>query len=369
MPVSTVVRFSDLIRQDRDLILRQWITEVMRVPGAKELDRPTLIDHMPQLIDDIWHGLRKQEDLDIANGNGNGTSEAHGVLRLHAGFDLVEVVAEYNVLREVLLEFAHTQSVSLDGHAGRLVHRTIDRAIAFAVRAYSEERTIEIQRRREEHLSFIVHDLKTPIAAIETSMLIFNSKYRVPDAPATRFLDIVSRNARRLHALVSTVLQEQQNLQRGFTSLEKREFDLWPLLQALAQDFEPLADSAHTEIRNNVPEDLSIYADAQAISRVFQNLLSNAIKHTRDGRISISGQRTGDRVELWVEDTGDGIATERFDKIFHKLETDGTDQGALGLGLAIVREIVEAHGGTVSVESRLGQGSKFTFVLPDATTP
>jgi two-component system phosphate regulon sensor histidine kinase PhoR len=366
MATSTLDRLSDLIRQDADLIVRQWTTEVMRVPSARDVDRPTLIDHMPDLVEEIWRGLRSHEQMAITNGNSNGASEAHGTLRFQTGFDLVEVVAEYNVLREVLLAFAEERGISLDGRPGRFVHRAIDHAIAFAVKAYAMEKTLEIQRRREEHFSFIVHDLKTPLAAIETSMLILD-KYREPNAPATRFLNVVRRNAHRLHALISNLLHEQGNLQAQITNLEKRDFDVWPLVQELIHDFQPLADAANTDISNTIPEDLSVYADAHAVSRVFQNLLGNAITHTKKGRIIVSGQRTDRGVDLSVEDTGDGIAPDRIDKIFEKLESDSTKDGALGLGLAIVKEIVEAHNGTVSVESVIGRGSRFKFTLPLAS--
>jgi len=333
----------------------------MRIPSARELEYPTLIDHMPDLLEQICKGLRRQEEKPIDSNGHNGLSEAHGALRFEAGFDLVEVVAEYNVLREVLLAFAQERGLSLDGSPGRLLHHYIDHAIAFAVKAYATEKTLEIQRRREEHLTFIVHDLKTPLAAIETSMVILEAN---PNAPSARFLDIVRRNARRLHALVSKLLQEQGNLQAQGTNLEKRDVDVWPLVQRLVNDFRLLADRAKIKVTNAVPEELAVYADAHAISRVFQNLLGNAIKHAPGGQITIGGRGTEQGVELWVQDTGEGIAPDRLDKIFEKLETDSTEEGALGLGLAIVKEIVEAHGGTITVESAIGKGAKFTFSLP-----
>jgi signal transduction histidine kinase len=365
MTTSTLTRISDLIRQNSQLILREWATEVMRIPSARDLDHPALIDHMPDLLEEIWRGLQRQEEVAIDSTDSNENSEAHGALRFQAGFDLVEVVAEYNVLREVLLAFAEERGISLDGDPGRFLHRRIDHAIAFAVKAFAVERTLETERRRQEHLSFIVHDLKTPLAAIETSLLILDTKYKDPGAPSGRFLGIVQRNARRMHALISQLLQNHSNLQTQTANLEKREFDVWPLVQELVHDFRPLADAVQTELVNDVPEDLTVTADARAVSRVFQNLLSNAIKHTKGGRIVIGGRKVDQRTELSVEDTGDGIATERIERIFEKLETDSTREGALGLGLAIVKEILEAHNGSVSVDSVVGQGSRFTFVLPD----
>src|SRR5581483_537067 len=177
MTSSTLALLSGLIQEEADGIIRQWIIQVMRIPNAREMDRPTLIDHMPDLLEEIWKTLRNHEEMAIESGDSNGNSEAHGALRFQEGFDLVEVVAEYNALRVVLLAFAQERGLSLDGKPGELLHRAIDHAIAFAAKAYATEKTLELQRRREEYFSFVVHDLKTPLSAIQMSMHILDTKY------------------------------------------------------------------------------------------------------------------------------------------------------------------------------------------------
>jgi signal transduction histidine kinase len=364
METASLTRLSDLVLNESASIIENWIIRVMRVPQARELDRPTLTDHMPHLIEQLGRTLRKHEDLIIDTSNGNDTSQVHGTLRFQEGFDVVEVVAEYNALREVLYEFAERQGISIAGPLARIVNRTIDHAIAFAVKAFATEKTIELQRRREEHLSFVIHDLKTPLAAIETAMWIVDTKFRDPAAPSAKFLDIVRRNARRLTTLVSQILQEQANLQTETMRLNKRECDVWPLVEALSRDCQPLADATRTAVVNEIGEDLSVVADPQALSRVFQNLLSNAIQHTQNGVIVIGGRRNESEAEFWVEDSGEGISPERIDKIFDKLETDRFAEGGLGLGLAIVKEIVEAHGGQVTVTSKPQEATRFRFTIP-----
>jgi signal transduction histidine kinase len=319
---------------------------------------------MPDLIQQLAQVLRRHEDIVIDPSNANGTSEMHGSLRFQEGFDVVEVVAEYNVLREVLYAFAESHGVPLNGSVAVIVNRTIDHAIAFAVKAYATGKTLELQRRREEHLSFVVHDLKTPLAAIETAMYIIDAKFNDPRAPSAKFLNMIRRNARRLTALVSQILQEQANLQAEIKELNKRECDVWPLVEELIRDCQPLADAAYTRVLNQVPEDMTITADPQRLARVFQNLLSNALRYTHKGQIIIGGRDVNSYAEFWVEDSGDGIPADRIDKIFDKLETDRATEGGLGLGLAIVKDIVEAHGGNVVVESELGKGARFRFVIP-----
>src|SRR5262249_22755270 len=101
------------------------------------------------------------------------------------------------------------------------------------------------------------------------------------------------------------------------------------------------------------------------ITQVFQNLLSNAIKYTAKGEITVGATVTEvNKVRCWVSDTGTGIAPDRLLKIFEKFETDPKKKGGLGLGLPIVKQIVEAHGGQIVVESEVGRGSTFSFTLP-----
>jgi len=110
---------------------------------------------------------------------------------------------------------------------------------------------------------------------------------------------------------------------------------------------------------------MSIVADAPLMAEVFQNLISNAIRYTHHGRISVGAQRIGNTVECWVEDSGKGVEPKRIERIFEKFETDSND--GQGLGLAIVKKIVEAHGGNVGVTSEFGKGSRFYFVIPQAS--
>jgi len=177
---------------------------------------------------------------------------------------------------------------------------------------------------------------------------------------------MLRRNIGRLDALIKRVLQEEGNLQLDDSpKVEKREFDLWSLVESIIQDLYPIATDVHTTLVNNVPNDMTIYADARLLGQVFQNLISNALKFTPNGRVIVGAQGANGFAQCWVEDTGAGIDAERRDKIFEKLETDQQpDKRGVGLGLAIVKQVVELHGGTVAVESRVGEGSTFTFEIP-----
>ena len=126
----------------------------------------------------------------------------------------MEVVAEYNILRELLSNIAERQNVDTTGDPNRILNRVVDRAVALAVDTYAKEKALEIQQRREEQLSFLIHDLKTPLSAIHAAGRILETSL-AGDTLTGRvgnMLDIVRRNALRLNALITTASQEQYNL-------------------------------------------------------------------------------------------------------------------------------------------------------------
>jgi signal transduction histidine kinase len=178
-------------------------------------------------------------------------------------------------------------------------------------------------------------------------------------------LETLRRNVGRMRALVKAVVREDARIDDAAELvLRRREFDLWPLVQGLVYDLRPLAAPAGTKLVNSVPEDLTVFADAPALSQVFQNLVSNAMKYAPGGRVTVTARGLeGGGVECGVSDTGSGIEEARLASVFEKGETDGRG-GGTGLGLAIVRMVVEAHGGRVRAESRPGRGTTFIFDIP-----
>lgn len=186
-------------------------------------------------------------------------------------------------------------------------------------------------------------------------------------AETSQMLNTLRRNVKQIEGLITKILEENANLQTEIgIKLERREFDLWPLVEALIHDLHPVAGTSSTQLVNNVPDDLVVYADASLLKRVFQNLIANAIRYTPRGQILIAARElpAEGTVECWVSDNGAGIPQELLEKVFDKGEGDPEHESGTGLGLAIVKTFTEAHGGTVNVESKEGVGSTFRFSLP-----
>ena len=362
-----------LIRQERDPLLSRWRERVRQLPSARDLDTPTLNDHVPQLLDEIAAALEEGSDETIAEAVAAVSPTAHGVQRADEGFDIVEVVAEYNILRGCIHDLADQNDVSLRGQGFHILNRVMDGAIGLAVQTFATRRALDVQRRREEHLAFVAHDLKTPLNAISMAAKVL--EHELADGVSdgnSRMLRILSRNADNLGKLITEVLKENANLESDAgIKLERRRFELWPFVERLIHDMNLIAGTGSARLANEVPDDLVVNADASLLTRIFQNLISNALVHAPQGDIVIGARQTGGdgTVDCRIDDNGSGIPPEQLGSIFEKGETDQKAEGASGLGLPIVKTFVEAHGGTISVESEPGAGATFRFTLPEPERP
>lgn len=369
MSIVNLDTLAALIRRERDALLAEWRQEVQQLSVAHNLDVPTLNDHIPDLLEELACELEVCSDGSMIEGLKENPI-THGLDRLRLGFDVEEVVAEYNALRGVIQDLIERHDLRLRGAVNRTINRVIDVSIGLAVKTYATQKALEIQQRREEHLAFVAHDLRSPLSAIAMAakLLEVTAPDVVRDERAAMLLETMHRNVNHLNSLVVKVMQEEANLKTKVNErVERREVKLRVLVEALVSDLGPLAEAANLSLNNKVPEELTAFADAGMLTLIYQNLISNAIEYTPNGEIIIGAQKIKESasIECWVSDNGAGIPADRLDKVFDKLETDPDKNSGMGLGLAIVKQFVEAHGGQVALDSELGQGSTFRFTIPD----
>lgn len=369
-PFNATKELAALINAHQEALLSYWRMKVRELPAAKSLDKPTLNDHIPVLLNELAAALALADDEAIITQVTEGSSTTHGLQRLENGFEVEEVVAEYNILRNCIHELAEKHDVILVGSAVQFLNNTLDAAIATAIKAYVMQQAIDTQRRREDYLAFIAHDLRTPLNAIILSSQLLERVWLQGNPSPERInrsFKTLQRNAGYLTTQINKILEENINLETETgIKLERRRFDLWPLVESLLLDLNPAAGSGSTSIVNNVPEDLVVFADAFLLRRVFQNLIANAIRHTPDGEVIISAKQIGALVECAVTDNGSGISQDRLEQVFEKLETESMNLSDMGLGLTICKTFIEAHDGTIRVNSETGKGARFYFTLPDA---
>ena len=367
---GSLAELARLIEHERDALLAAWRTQIRALPAARDLDVPTLNDHIPQLLAELATALRAGSDETIAEALLDGSPPAHGLQRVKDAFDIEEVVAEYNILRGCIHDLASRNGLSVQGRPFHVLNRVLDGAIGSAVRSFATQKALEVQQRREEYLAFVAHDLRTPLGAISLSARMLETLLahdHSETSDTTRKFKTLNRNVQHLQNLIEKVLLENTNLETEVgLKLERRRFDLWPLVEALIHDLHPVAGTDSTRLVNEIPEDLVVYADASLLRRVFQNLIANAISYTPRGEVIIGASETGEdgTAECFVRDNGEGIPEDRLRTVFEKHDTDPERQGGSGLGLTIVKTFVEAHDGMVTVESEVGVGSTFRFTLP-----
>jgi signal transduction histidine kinase len=360
-----------LLHQERARLLADWEDKARRLPTARELTAPALLDHIPLLLDDLTRAL---ENAGTPAAGSFQSPLAHGRHRLTGGFNLTEVVEEYRFLRQCIFELTERQGWIVAGPACALVNDFIDSSVSASVQAYVEQRDLEERRRREEHLAFIVHDLRSPLSAIYQGTAVIEKEFEgQPTSDRARaMLSAVRRNIQQMRALIVKVLQEEANIRMAANvELKRQASDLRTVVENAVKTLEPLARSSETRVLDQVPPGIRIDADPALLERVFQNLISNAIDYAPRGEVRVGAvARDPGGVECWVSDDGPGIPDELKGKIFDKHHTQPRRRGGIGLGLAIVRQLVEAHGGRVDVQTEAGKGTTFRMVIPrerDAT--
>jgi len=235
------------------------------------------------------------------------------------------------------------------------------------VKAFETMMTIELQHRHDEHLAFLLHDLRTPLEAssLATTLLERSLSEDIRNSGINSALSVLRGNINRLSQRVRLVLSTASGLGKSFRP-EFGFLNLHVQVQKVVSDLEPLAASAGTVVENQIDDRFQVYSDEILLAQIFENLLSNALKFTSQGVIEIGARDVSDELlECWVKDSGYGIPPAKIDKVFERFETASQpEQSGMGLGLAIVKEIIELHKGEIRVESELGKGTTFTFLLP-----
>jgi signal transduction histidine kinase len=234
--------------------------------------------------------------------------------------------------------------------------------------------SLEKQEELRQHLmADVAHELRTPLSVIRGNLeALLDGVHPLTQENVAAILDEVLLLGR-----LTEDLRELAQAEAGRLPLHRQTLDLSELTARMAGSLGPLAQERGVTLAFDVSETLpAVDGDWQRLSQVFHNLLGNALRHTPAGgmvRISAAPAADGRFVSVTVADTGGGIAPEDlpfvFDRFYQGDKARRRDDAGSGLGLSIVRQLVEAHGGTIQVESGVGQGTRFTFTLPIATDP
>jgi NtrC-family two-component system sensor histidine kinase KinB len=224
----------------------------------------------------------------------------------------------------------------------------------------------EIDRLKSEFIATASHELRTPLTSVQMGVhLLLEGALGELTDNQIEVLQACRQDCERLDKLMRDLL-DLSRIEAGESEPQLATFSARDLLTTAVKELRPQVEAKGLKLSIDVPLELSwVTVDRLQIERVISNLVINALRHTKQGEIKISAEQRDNHVAVSVSDTGSGIPTEYLPHIFDKfVQVPDAPTGGAGLGLAISKSIIEAHGGQISVQSQVGRGTTFTFTLP-----
>jgi PAS domain S-box-containing protein len=260
----------------------------------------------------------------------------------------------------------------LDEHGD--IEEWIGAASDITERKLAEEKLRESDRRKDEFLAMLAHELRNPLAPVGAAAALLQHA-RLDETLMRKMSQIIGRQVAHMTALIDDLL-DVSRVTRGQVELDEAALDMRDIVAVAVEQTMPLVRARHQQLDVDVPaQSMPVMGDAKRLVQVLANLLNNAAKYTQErGRLRLAAAVRDGEVIVDVVDNGIGMAPElaarAFDLFAQAERTSDRASGGLGLGLALVRSLVELHGGTVMCESTgSGQGSRFTVILPRLEAP
>jgi len=219
---------------------------------------------------------------------------------------------------------------------------------------------------RQEFLSNVSHELRTPLTSIIALAETLETGAINDSQHNRRFLSIIQKNAARMHRLIDDIL-ELSAIEAGNVKVEPEVIRLRYLVEDVFGTLAASASAKSVALRNEVAAGATVFADPHRLFQMLTNLIDNAIKFNRENGEVVVRHESGAGDRIHIEDTGEGIPAHHLDRLFERFyrvdRARSRELGGTGLGLAIVKHLVRAHGGEVTVDSRFGEGTRFTIEL------
>jgi len=387
----------DLLDHNVGVVVERWARRaVAEQPNAKRVHHGVLLDHLNDLLKEMGQSLRESEEQQT--GQHCIPALVHGEQRWENGWSLPELIRDYQILRLVILDFLEeTLERPLRVREVQAIGLVLDEAIAASIVSYVNgrddalkeaeaeraEEDKEIQRRlaeqaaalqladqrKNEFLAMLSHELRNPLAPIRNAAHILGLKEPL-DGELQWIREVIERQVGQLNRMVDDLL-DVSRITQGKFKLEKEPVQLSAVVAAaLESSGSIIAARRHHLNVDFASEGLCVRGDLPRLIQVVANLLNNAAKYTEvGGQIWLTTKREGDEGVISVRDTGIGIPPALLSHVFEPfIQEDRLPDranGGLGIGLALVRSLVDLHGGRVQAFSGgRGQGSEFVVHLP-----
>ncbi|MBX3413969.1 MAG: response regulator [Pirellulales bacterium] len=371
-----------ILLRDTALIMDQWSQRIRdEFPAARRLHEEALRDHLPQILHAIAEQLASTDADHVPH---RAPARRHGETRWDDGWSISNVVHDYLLLRLVILDhLQQTLARPLQMIEIMAVGLVLDETISASIEAYEvgreqfvhgmeQQRTNELSerdRRKDEFLATLGHELRNPLAAIAGALEI--SRLATPAEPLfTEARDILDRQVQQLTRLVDDLL-DISRITRGRLELRRARLEAGQLTTQVAQMLQPVFEMRRQSLRVEIADRLIwLDADPTRLQQILTNVLVNASKYTPPGgHIQLQTDCDEQAALFRVADDGRGIDADLLPRVFdlytHGERPKHTPDLGLGIGLALVRQLVDLHGGSVMAESDgAGRGATFTIRIP-----
>jgi signal transduction histidine kinase/ActR/RegA family two-component response regulator len=382
------VTVGELIQRDAAIVIERWARRAAEEQTqAKRVHHDALLDHLPTFLEALGRSLAESGAAETSQHRP--AAGRHGAQRWETGWSLREVVRDYQILRLVLVQYLEESlNRPLTSREAMAVGLALDEAIAASVNAYvrereersrqadealrqQAERLQEADRRKDEFLAVLAHELRNPLAPLGNAVQVLGLQGSDP-ATVEWVRGLLDRQVRHMTRLVEDLL-DVSRISRGKIILRRERLDLARLVREAVEDrLASITDAGLLLSVDLPPGPVWVDGDSTRLDQVVGNLLQNAMKFTEQGgaiSVRLAVEEGGGGAAVTVHDTGVGIEAALLTRVFDTfMQADRSlerSRGGLGLGLALVKGLVGLHGGEVQAASAgVGRGAEFTVRLP-----
>ena len=347
----------------RDAVIARWKGTVEGTLAPEAMPAVELVDHLPTFLREVIAALRMDAGLasETLTPDETLTAAQHGEQRLRLGFSLDSVVREYGALREAITAVAREAGAEISYRELAVIDSAPIPGIARAVSEYSRQRDAELQKQHNEHFAFIAHELRNPLSSSMMAVEILKRDGQL--RPDSRQLAALERSQRRMLEVIDHSLNVAR-VASGIT-LRREGVHLKALLEEAATAAACEAEEKAIDLRLTVEHDPLIELDLRLVRSALDNLVRNAVKYTSNGgTVELRAIVSDGLARIEVEDCCGGLPAGKVEEAFAPFVRLGRAEAGFGLGLAIAKQAVDAHGGGIRVQNLPGKGCIFALELP-----
>ncbi|MBA3394898.1 MAG: sensor histidine kinase [Deltaproteobacteria bacterium] len=354
----------DVLATRRKDIMANWCALVHGTIAPEAMAPTELIDHLPSFVDEVIAALRIAAGLPsvVEEPETSETARDHGEQRLRLGFSLDAVVREYGALHDAIIETARNAGCEPTASERQSVFSSSIVGISKAVSEYARQRDAELQRQHNEHVAFLAHELRNPLASATYATELLKTKGFIPTDQ--RAGEALTGALGQMTELIEHAL----HMARAATGIElKRELTR---TSSLLDDAELVAaceaEDRDIDLHTHIDEDAELFIDRRLVLSALNNLVRNAVKYScRGGHVELRGSVRGGRAIVEIEDACGGLPPGKVEEAFAPfIRLTTGDESGFGLGLAIAKQAIDAHAGTIRVQNLPGKGCIFVLELP-----